>query len=156
MTGLIGEARVLLVEDHAPFRAAIQDILEAEGYTVLVAMDGLHALELLSNMQGENLPHLILSDISMPRLDGYGLCRAIRERAEWAVLPFVFMTASPELMTTVCKMYALDCITKPFAPQYLLAVVAKHMRVEIGAQMQGEEPMDEYEEEGLYVSKAII
>ena len=154
MMDIAGEASVLVVEDYAPFRAAIRDILEAEGYMVLVATDGMHALEMLSDMQGENLPHLILSDVSMPRLDGYGLCRAIRERTEWAVLPFVFMTATPEAVSDVWKMCALDCIAKPFAPQYLVAVVAKYLRAE--HRTQAEHPMDDYEVERTYSSKAVI
>jgi hypothetical protein len=63
------EPQILIVEDHEPLRVAIQSILEADGWTILSAGDGLEGLEVMSQV----CPDLILADIMMPRMDGLAL-----------------------------------------------------------------------------------
>lgn len=113
--------RILVVEDHRPLLAAIQDVLSAEGYTVLTATDGVQALQMME----ERCPNLIVADIMMPQMDGYALYEAIRARPEWAPIPFIFLTARSE-REDILKGKGLgveDYITKPFATQELLVAV---------------------------------
>jgi len=119
--------RILVVEDHETLLAAIKDILETEGYTVLTAADGLQALQL---MEGPP-PDLVVADIMMPRMNGHELYRAIRARPEWVQIPFIFLTAKAERADILKgkELGAEDYLTKPFDPQELVvAVRARLMR----------------------------
>jgi len=112
---------VLVVEDRESLLIAIQSILEAEGYTVLIATDGVKALQVMEEVR----PDLILSDILMPKMDGYELYEAVRARPEWASIPFIFLTAKAE-REDVSKGKDLgveDYIIKPFEPEDLLLAV---------------------------------
>ena len=80
---------ILVVEDHKPLLDAITDVLEHAGYTVLAALDGVGALQAMEEVR----PDLIISDIMMPRMDGYALFEAVRARPELESIPFVFLTA---------------------------------------------------------------
>ncbi len=66
---------ILIVEDNEPMRIGISDILTMEGYHILEAHHGKHALEILQ----ENLPDLILSDVMMPEMNGFDLYAAVRK-----------------------------------------------------------------------------
>ncbi|MFQ6101303.1 MAG: response regulator transcription factor [Anaerolineae bacterium] len=117
----MGEQRILVVEDHGPLLMAVQEILEVEGYTVLTATDGAEALQVME----ESRPDLIVTDILMPRMDGYAFCEAIRAQPEWEPIPLIFLTAKAE-MEDVLKGKDLGVesyITKPFEPEELLAAV---------------------------------
>lgn len=119
------ESRILVVEDHVHLLEGIQAVLEEEGYTVLTASDGAQALELLTQVR----PHLILADIMMPQMDGYALYKAVRQRLEWAAIPFIFLTAKAT-RDDVLRGKALgaeDYITKPFEPEELLVAVRSRL-----------------------------
>jgi len=73
---------VLVVDDCTAPQIAVQDILENEGYQVMSATNGAHALEKLLGTQDQAFPDLVLSDIAMPRMDGHALYGIIREREE--------------------------------------------------------------------------
>jgi signal transduction histidine kinase len=123
---MTNEAYVLVVEDHRPLLMAVRDILESEGYSVLTAMDGVEALELME----ENRPDLIIADIMMPRMDGYALYKSVRARPEWLAIPFIFLTARAE-REDILKgkdLGAEDYITKPFDPQNLVVTVRSRLR----------------------------
>lgn len=79
----------LVAEDNPVNRELITEMLEAVDFRVLPAVDGLHAIELLS----ENRPDLILLDLQMPRLDGRETVQRIRQNPEWAHLPVIACTA---------------------------------------------------------------
>ena len=80
---------ILVVDDALTVRRVIQRLLLREGYRVALANDGVHALEILEQQR----PLMVLSDIEMPRMDGFELARTIRARAEWADLPIVMITS---------------------------------------------------------------
>ena len=112
---------ILIVEDHQPLLRALQTVLEAQSFTVLAASDGLQALQLME----KSLPDLIVSDINMPRLDGYALYRAVRARPEWVPIPFVFLTARghKEDVLKGKGLGAEDYLTKPVSPQELVVTI---------------------------------
>jgi two-component system sensor histidine kinase/response regulator len=112
---------ILVVEDHEPLLAAIRHVLESEDYAVSTACDGIEALRVMK----ETRPDLIVADIMMPRMDGYEFYQAVRERAEWVPIPFIFLTARAE-KEDMLKGKALgveDYIVKPFDPQELVIAV---------------------------------
>jgi len=82
--------KILFVDDHPTNRKLGRALLEAEGHVVVEAADGVEALALL---EGEKID-AIVSDILMPNLDGYRLCRAIRTDGRFCQLPFIFHTAT--------------------------------------------------------------
>lgn len=81
--------RVLVVDDSATTRSLVRSILEGAGYDVAVAVDGAEAWAKLQ----ERLPDLIVSDVDMPRLDGFALCEAVRRSPRTRDLPVVLVTA---------------------------------------------------------------
>ncbi len=118
--------RVLVVEDHRPMSRAIQDMLESEGYEVVTAVDGIEALETMQRTR----PDIILSDITMPRMDGYDLYREVRTRPEWTPIPFVFLTAKSEQEDRLRGklLGAEDYLVKPFEAEELLVIVRSRLR----------------------------
>jgi putative two-component system response regulator len=120
---------LLVVEDDPAMLVALRDILEGAGYAVSTAANGQAALELLT---GES-PALILSDISMPVMDGIELFESVRRRPSGAAIPFIFLTArgTREDIFAGKSLGADDYITKPITSQELLAAVhARLVRAE--------------------------
>ncbi len=107
---------ILVVEDEPRIRSIIRDYFQAHGLSCDLARDGEEALDLLSDHDYD----AILLDILMPKLDGFGVCRAVREKSG---VPILFLTALGGEEDTL-RGYALgadDYITKPFSLAVLLA-----------------------------------
>ena len=121
----MGEKCILVVDDRGTLLAAIREILEMEGYTVLIALDGTQALQVMKEVR----PDLIVADILMPRMDGYTLYETIRARPEWASIPFIFLTAkaAKEDVSKGKDMGAEGYITKPFDPDALLEAISAQL-----------------------------
>ncbi len=83
-------ATILLVDDNPQQLHALQDVLQALGYAVQTALNGVEALAIIRQQR----PDLILSDILMPEMDGFTLCRTLKQDSAWADIPFVFLTAA--------------------------------------------------------------
>jgi CheY-like chemotaxis protein len=81
--------RILVAEDNAVNRELLRELLEARGYTVVEACDGQEALRMIEQTK----PELLLLDIGMPVLDGFGVIRKIRENPRLKLLPVVAVTA---------------------------------------------------------------
>jgi len=109
---------ILIVEDNADMREYIRQGIEPT-YRVAEAADGVEGLE----KAGEFLPHLIISDVMMPRLDGLALCRALRDNEKLSQIPVILLTAkvSREMVIQGLESGAIDYITKPFSFDVLLA-----------------------------------
>jgi DNA-binding response OmpR family regulator len=114
--------KVLVVEDNANIRKIVTVALEkVGGLTVCACESGAQALESV----GEFGPQLILLDMMMPGMDGLTLLRLLRERADTAGIPVVFLTAktTPNEVNAMREAGALDVIGKPFAPRTLHTTV---------------------------------
>lgn len=124
---MINNGEIILVADDQPaILENIKLVLEAHGYQVLTALDGLEALELMQ----EHLVDLILADIAMPNMNGYQLYEKVREKTEWLIIPFIFVTArAMDSDVRYGKELGVDdYITKPIQPEDLLAIVQGKLR----------------------------
>jgi adenylate cyclase len=117
---------VLVVDDQEVNRRLLEAVLTPRGYQVRSAASGPEALELLAAEQ----PDVVLLDIVMPDMDGYEVCRRIREDERTAVLPVVMITASGDQeKIRATDAGADDFVTKPFDQAELLARVRSLVRV---------------------------
>jgi two-component system cell cycle response regulator DivK len=82
-------SKILIAEDNPVNRELLRELLEMRGHTVAEASDGEEALRIIEQTQ----PHLVLLDIGMPLLDGFGVIRKIRENPRFASMPVVAVTA---------------------------------------------------------------
>ena len=112
---------ILVADDDEGTRLSINDYLELAGYSVVVAENGLQALRLVEEKQ----PHLIITDITMPQLDGYKLIKAVRQNPALRLLPVIFLTERTRVQERI-RGYRLGCdvyLPKPFELDELEAVV---------------------------------
>jgi type II secretory ATPase GspE/PulE/Tfp pilus assembly ATPase PilB-like protein/CheY-like chemotaxis protein len=115
-------ATVLLVEDEEPLRRVLRDLLEREGFNVLEAGDGVLALDAVDR----GAPDIVVLDLNLPRLDGYGVLSHLRARPATAHLPVIVLTAKgdEDSEVRVFEYGASDFLTKPFRPRALSARIA--------------------------------
>ena len=121
-------ATVLIVDDEEVNLYALRLVLESRSYRCLSARCGPEALRLAA----ENSPEAVLLDIHMPVMDGYEVCRRLKEDPRTAAIPVVFLTARHTDQQEIIRgleMGANDYITKPFNNEELLARVAVMVRV---------------------------
>ncbi|SIQ79629.1 response regulator transcription factor [Marinobacterium stanieri] len=114
--------KILIAEDDLNIRLGLRDLLEAEGYDCLEAADGEQAWALYQEkIAAQTGPALVLLDIMMPKLDGYALCRRIRQQDQQ--LPVIFITAKSEEIDQVLglELGADDYIKKPFGSREVVA-----------------------------------
>ena len=110
---------VLLVEDEEPLRQVLRELLEREGFTVVEASDGVQALDEVDR----SAPDVMVLDLNLPRLDGYGVLNHLRARPSTSRLPVIVLTAKgdEENEVRVFETGANDFLAKPFRPRALSA-----------------------------------
>jgi DNA-binding NarL/FixJ family response regulator len=125
MTTFDGDV-ALIVDDVPENLSLLSDALSEAGYTVLVATDGLSALDRLSRI----VPDIILLDAVMPGIDGFETCRRIKQMDNVRHVPVMFMTGLTETEHVLQGFDAggMDYVTKPIEPTEVLARVATHIR----------------------------
>jgi DNA-binding response OmpR family regulator len=118
--------KILVIEDEQDIRENIEDILELSEYQVLAAANGKMGLK---SAQSQS-PDLIVCDIMMPELDGYGVVKALREQPQTENIPVIFLTAKVEHSDQRMGMElgADDYLTKPFLPQELLKAIEARLK----------------------------
>jgi DNA-binding response OmpR family regulator len=114
---------VLVVDDESDIRGLLQELLQRSGHDVVEAPDGNEALKRFY----ANQPDLVILDVQMPGLDGWGVLERIRELSD---VPVIMLTARAEELDKVrgLRAGADDYVTKPFGRQELLARVEAHLR----------------------------
>ncbi|MEN6299937.1 MAG: HD domain-containing phosphohydrolase [Anaerolineaceae bacterium] len=112
---------ILIVEDNQILREGLRDILSYEGFTILTAAHGQDALDQMRTIT----PDLILSDISMPEMDGITFFKSVRDNSDWVTIPFVFLTARGEKedVLTGKNLGAEDYLVKPLSREELLTAI---------------------------------
>ncbi|MEO1401142.1 MAG: response regulator [Cyanobacteria bacterium J06635_1] len=139
--------KILVIEDEAQVRENIREILELNDYTVLSADNGQAGLQVAQTQ----LPDLVLCDVMMPVMDGYGVLESLRQTTQTATIPFVFLTAKADRanLRQGMNLGADDYLTKPFETRELLAAIharlAKQRLVEAdkSARMQQQETINQ-------------
>lgn len=113
--------RLLIVDDDPNLLRAVAACLRGEGYEVDTARSGDEALIQIAR----RLPDLIVSDIRMPRMDGYALARQLRSNPRTDLIPVIFLTAKDESSDRIAGIRSgVDAyLTKPFEPNELIAVI---------------------------------
>jgi CRP/FNR family cyclic AMP-dependent transcriptional regulator len=117
---------ILLIEDNTVIRENMAEILELSDYKVLMAKDGKEGVALAV----QHKPDLIVCDIMMPVLDGYGVIHMLQKKAETQNIPFIFLTAKTEReeIRKGMQLGADDYITKPFTETELLTAIETRLR----------------------------
>ncbi len=115
--------RILVVDDEAQITRVLRTTLTAQGYDIRVANDGEMALELMKNWT----PHVVITDLAMPNLDGVELCRQVRKMSQ---VPIIVLSVRGQDRS---KVEALDAgaddyVTKPFSMNELLARIRAQLR----------------------------
>ena len=127
---------ILVVDDTPETLGLLTDTLDHAGFTVLIAMDGNSALELLDQIT----PDLVLMDAVMPGMSGFESCRRIKQEKMLANLPVIFLTGLSESAHVVEGLAAggVDYVTKPIVVDELLARIRVHLANARAAQGAGE------------------
>jgi len=115
----VSEAPILVVDDDPTILATVSEALDFEGFPVMTATNGAEALELVDR----NWPSLVLLDMRMPVLDGWGFMRAVRERG--LNLTVVVMTAAADARRWAREIDAQGVLAKPFELDDLLGAVMR-------------------------------
>lgn len=119
---------ILLVDDSASLRKVIRKVLSLSGFKMnecFEASNGQEALEVLKN----HWVDLILSDIHMPVMDGFGLLKALREDETWRDLPVILVTteSNPDRLQEALTLGAKGYIRKPFRPEEIRSLLLQHL-----------------------------
>ena len=119
--------QILIVDDVETNRLVLEEIIKDMGCSPVLAENGEQALQ----MAKECVPKLILTDISMPGMDGYELCRHLKHDPKTTHTPIIFISAFDDPMDIVegFLLGGEDYITKPFIPEVVQARVGVHLRL---------------------------
>jgi DNA-binding response OmpR family regulator len=120
---------ILVVDDNKENLKVLNDFLKDMNYRIALALDGASALQIV----GENKIDLILLDIMMPGMDGFEVCKILKESPKTKDIPVIFLTARTETGDIVngFRIGGVDYITKPFNKEELYARVNSHMQLKL-------------------------
>jgi diguanylate cyclase (GGDEF)-like protein len=162
-------ANLLIVDDQSNNLRVLDRILSENGYQVRKAING----KLAINSALSTIPDLILLDIRMPEIDGYEVCKQLKQMKETKDIPIIFLSALDEMQSKLqaFKVGGVDYITKPFQTEEVLARIEnqltiqrqkQQLQIEINERLQKEEELKaeiqrrKETEEILYQSRALI
>jgi len=132
--------KILVIENEEPVRAGVLELLEAEDFDAIGAENGRVGIQLAQDY----LPDLILCDVMMPELDGYGVLNVLQQNAATATIPFIFLTAKATQsdLRQGMEQGADDYLTKPFTPEELLAAIATRLKKQQAVAKQSQQKLD--------------
>jgi CRP-like cAMP-binding protein/AmiR/NasT family two-component response regulator len=132
--------KILIIEDNDDIRENVIEILELAGYTVAAAGNGKAGVELAF----KDVPDIILCDIMMPEMDGYGVLYLLSKRPETVAVPFIFLTAKAEHFDRRkgMELGADDYLTKPFDDMELLNAIESRLKKKAGQQAYYSKSLD--------------
>jgi diguanylate cyclase len=143
-------SKILVIEDEVQVRENIQQILELSDYFTLSAEDGLKGVKLAQ----DNQPDLIICDIMMPKMNGYGVLDEIRKNPVTSTIPLIFLTAKSERsdMRQGMELGADDYLTKPFTAEELLKSINTRLSKLNAIVAKYQEKVDQAELKADYLS----
>lgn len=139
---------ILLIEDDAALRENTEELLELSNYNVLTAPNGKVGIEIAKSEH----PHLVICDIMMPEVDGYGVLQALSADSATKHIPFIFLSAKTEHkeIRKGMDLGADDYLTKPFEEDDLLSAVESRLaKASLLAQALESEEAQSHDEEGV-------
>ncbi len=115
--------RILVVDDEASIRRILETRLAMIGYEVVTAADGEEAIQTFRDSE----PDLVVLDVMMPKLDGYGVCQELRKESD---IPIIMLTALGDVADRITglELGADDYVVKPFSPKELEARIRSVLR----------------------------
>lgn len=121
------KSHILIVDDAETHRFLLRNIILDMGYQPVLAENGAQALKVFPRCN----PALVLLDISMPEMDGYEVCRRLREDPNARDIPIIFTSAfeNTEEMIKVFEAGGTDYVMKPFIPEVIKARVGVHLKL---------------------------
>lgn len=142
---------ILLVEDNAVLQDALKEILSVNDFHVFTAGNGKEALALMEIVQ----PDLIISDITMPEMDGRTFFKKVRERSDWIAIPFIFLTArgKEEEVISGKGLGVEDYLVKPVNQEELIITV--RARLKRAQQLEMVKLQEAYESSLMMLANAI-
>lgn len=131
-------SRILVVDDETQITRVLKTTLQSQGYEVKTAADGESALDLATDW----IPDLIVTDLSMPKMTGIELCRAVRDRSQ---VPIIVLSVREEEKNKIDALDAGadDYVTKPFSVNELLARVRANLRRVAVTKEESAEPVED-------------
>ena len=134
-------SKILVIEDEDTIRENIVELLELEHYETLVAENGKTGLKLAL----QEIPDLILCDILMPEMDGYAVLKELKNHANTATIPFIFLTAKVDKsdLREGMDLRADDYLTKPCTPTELLKAIAARLEKKAFVEKKYQESLNE-------------
>ena len=114
---------ILTVDDSRTMRDMLRMALAEAGFNVLQAVDGVHGLEVLQSA----MPDVIVTDINMPKMDGFGLIEAVRKDSRYRKVPILVLTTESDAAkkARAKEAGATGWIVKPFEPTKLIAAIRR-------------------------------
>lgn len=140
--------KILVIEDDNELRNIISEVLCAENFSVIEAEDGAIGLQLAQ----EELPDLIICDIMLPSLDGYGVLYEIRSIPSLQMVPFIFLTAKSTKtdLRLGMELGADDYLTKPFTRDELLGAIATRLAKQVAIERESQKKLDDLRDRITY------
>jgi DNA-binding response OmpR family regulator len=118
--------KILVVDDEPNIVKSLTDLLQANGYDVVTAVDGKEGIDKCKKEQ----PDLVLLDIMMPRISGLELLKAVKDNVKSAHIPIIVISAKSDIETVkeAMRSYADKYITKPYSPQEVLKSIQNSLQ----------------------------
>jgi DNA-binding response OmpR family regulator len=140
--------KILIIEDSQDIRENTAELLELSGYSVDTAADGIEGVR----QAKANLPELVICDIMMPHLDGFGVLQVFSNHPDLSKVPFIFLTAKTDRadMRKGMEMGADDYLTKPFQEVELLRAIESRLK-----KQKTNIPVSENESDVVLAQKAL-
>ncbi len=132
--------KILVIEDEEQIQDNLQEILEFEEFETIAAENGLVGIQLAKLCN----PDLIICDVMMPELDGYGVLTALRQNVSTATIPLIFLTAKADKsdLRQGMELGADDYLTKPFTPAELLSAIFTRLEKQAAIVQQSEAKLE--------------
>jgi DNA-binding response OmpR family regulator len=140
--------KILVIEDEDNIRDSICEMLRAENFSVVEAEDGHIGVQLAK----EEIPDLVICDVMMPQLDGYGVLYQLRDDPSTQTLPFIFLSAksAKEDMRLGMDLGGDDYLTKPFTRQELLSAITTRLAKQKAVERKAQQKLDDLRENITY------